>query len=82
MKYLIFNQTDGIYASPIEFNTKEAAIRYTEKLRDKYRSQGYYLTSDRHRIPPEAIDYSIKKIKDDKETLHMGSGEDYPIMPF
>jgi hypothetical protein len=65
MKYLIFNETDQVYASPIQFNTRESAILYAERLREEYRSNGYYLTNERYKIPAEAIDYSIKKIKDE-----------------
>ena len=65
MKYKIFNQTDQVLASPIEFNNRDAAMRHIENLRDKYRVQGYYLTSDRHKIPPEAIDYEIIKSRQD-----------------
>ena len=64
MKYEIFNQTDQVSAIPIKFNNRDAAMRYIEKLRDKYKVQGYYLTSNWHKIPPEAIDYSIIKSKD------------------
>lgn len=64
-KYVIFNDTDGIYASPIEFNNRDAAIRHIEKLRDGYRAQGYYRTNNWDKIPPEAIDYSIIKSKQD-----------------
>lgn len=64
-KYVIFNETDGVYASQIEFNSIDEAMNHTEKLRDSYRSQGYYRTNNWDKIPPEAIDYSIIKSRQD-----------------
>lgn len=60
-KYVIFNETDGVYASNIEFNNRDAAMRHAEKLRDSFRVQGYYRTSNWEKISPEEIDYSIIK---------------------
>ena len=64
-KYAIFNYTDGVFASPIRFNNEQAAMRHIEKLRDSYREQGYYITNNWDKIPPEAIDYEIIKSRQD-----------------
>jgi hypothetical protein len=49
MKYLIFNETDGVYAYPHAVSRSEAERIIAERL-EGYRRQGYY-ASVRGRIP-------------------------------
>ncbi|MDE2291855.1 MAG: hypothetical protein KGL53_07210 [Elusimicrobia bacterium] len=53
--YGLYNETDGVFASPEEFATEEAARASVRRFRDQFKAQGYYLTASRERIPVEAV---------------------------
>jgi hypothetical protein len=59
-KYLIFNETDGIYASPEEF-TNEEADEFIKNFPERFERQGYYKTGDGRRIDPNQV-VLIKKL--------------------
>jgi uncharacterized protein YcgL (UPF0745 family) len=53
--YQLFNETDQILAAPETFATKELAQVCADKLRKRFASQGFYLTVEGKRIPPESV---------------------------
>lgn len=61
-KYAIFNKTDGVFASPAEYDTPSEAARHIPELRERYGVQGYYLTSHGERISPDAIEYEVVEL--------------------
>jgi hypothetical protein len=61
MKYLIFNETDGVYAYPEPVSAAEAK-RIIAELRKRYRRQGYY-ASVTGRIPVSEL--SLILIRDE-----------------
>lgn len=60
MKYLVFNATDGIYASP-KIMTKEEAELFIQNFRANYVEQGYYFTVTGDRIPPEEVELVMEE---------------------
>lgn len=61
MRYLVFNATDGVYASP-ESMTLEEAEQFIKEARERYRKQGYY-ASCAGRIPIEALELEIEEAR-------------------
>jgi hypothetical protein len=53
--YQLFNETDGVFASPDTFKTIAQAEAYAGKFRKRFTSQGYYLTAGGERIAPSDI---------------------------
>ena len=53
--FTVFNSTDGFFATPETFKTREVASAWIVEFRNRYRGQGYYSTSDRTRISPDEI---------------------------
>lgn len=56
--FLVFNATDGIYASPDEM-TKAEAEKFVREFPRRFDRQGYYLTSSRVRIDPADVKLEI-----------------------
>lgn len=48
--FVVWNETDEVYASPDTFKTREEAESFAARFRNRFAAQGYYLTSDRQRI--------------------------------
>ena len=61
--HLVFNITDGFFASPDEM-TKEEAERFVKEFPERFKFQGYYRDSRGQRIPPEEV--ILKIIPSDK----------------
>jgi hypothetical protein len=40
--FLLWNETDGVYASPEEFKTEGEAGAYAREFRRRFAAQGYY----------------------------------------
>jgi len=57
MKYLVFNETDGVYAHPEAVSARKAR-RIIRALRRRYAPQGYY-ASVRGRIPASQVRYTL-----------------------
>jgi hypothetical protein len=53
-RYLVFNATDGIYASP-DAMTKAEADEFVANFKERFRQQGYYKTAMGQRIPVDGI---------------------------
>jgi hypothetical protein len=62
-KHLVFNVTDGFFASPDEM-TREEAYQFIKKFPERFKFQGYYKDSNGQRIPPE--DVVLKIIQSNK----------------
>jgi hypothetical protein len=58
-RFLVFNATDGIYASPKNF-TKAAGEKFIRQFRQRYAGIGYYATADGRRIAPQDILLELK----------------------
>ncbi len=58
-RFALWNATDGVYAAPGTFMTREAAEDYAKAFRARYARQGYYLTTDGLRIPPESVELEV-----------------------
>ncbi len=48
--YQVFNETDGVFASPQTFKTIPQAEEYAKKFRERFAAQGYYLTARGERL--------------------------------
>ena len=57
-KFKVINETDGIIASPKAMTKKEAET-FIKNFADRFKIQGYYLTSNNERIGPDKIKFSI-----------------------
>jgi hypothetical protein len=53
--YQLFNETDGLPASPETFKTREQAEACAKRFRERFAVQGYYLTAGGERIPPREV---------------------------
>ena len=53
--YHLFNETDQILAHPRKFASKNDAEAAAEKLRGRFKEQGYYLTAQGTRISPDEV---------------------------
>lgn len=56
--FLVFNATDGFYASPDEM-TKEEAETFVKQFPERFRTQGYYRTGRWEKIRPEDVELNI-----------------------
>lgn len=64
MKYIVFNKTDGITASPDTFSSIKKAEQFVKSFRERFNFQGYYFTSKMQRIDPKDV---ILEIVTEKE---------------
>lgn len=53
--FILWNDTDGIPASPEPFKRKREALRFARAFRARHTQQGYYLTADGQRIDPKEV---------------------------
>ena len=53
--YQLFNETDGVFATPATFKTRKQAEACADKFRDRFGVQGYYLTAAGERIAPSEV---------------------------
>ena len=60
-KYIVFNHTDGIFASPDQMTKKEAE-KFVREFPLGYKNQGYYRTSKREMINPEDVKLEIRPL--------------------
>jgi len=58
-RYLVFNHTDGVYASPKAMTLKQAT-QFIKELRERYQKQGYY-SSCAGRIPIADLKLEIER---------------------
>jgi len=58
-RYVVFNYTDNIFASPDVYDTKKEAKEFIKQFRKRYDKQGYYKTNTWEKINPEHIDLEI-----------------------
>jgi len=56
---MLWNETDQVFASPETFETEANASAFAKRFRQRYAAQGYYLTADRVRIPPEEVELLV-----------------------
>lgn len=54
--FRLFNSTDGVWADPRSFRTKEQAERAAEEFRGRY-----YLTADGRRIAPTEVELEVRE---------------------
>ena len=57
-KFKVKNETEGIIASPKAMYKKKGET-FIKKFADRFKIQGYYLTSNNERINPDKIKFSI-----------------------
>lgn len=57
--FMLWNATDGLYASYEEFETEAQAEAFAVRFRRRFVTQGYYLTFDRRRIAPEDVELVV-----------------------
>jgi hypothetical protein len=62
MGFLVFNATDGVYASPDEFKTKEEAEKFIMEFPKRYERQGYYRTSRWEKIDAREVLLKIEVV--------------------
>lgn len=60
-KRIVFNDTDGVMASPFEYGSIAEAKRFIKEFRARFKGQGYYLTAEGLRIPPKEVELRIVK---------------------
>jgi hypothetical protein len=60
MRYLVFNATDGVYASPDIFTRPEAEA-FIAEFREWFTQPGYYKTSEGKYIRPAQIDLQLEE---------------------
>lgn len=61
--YRLWNETDQLLASPLSYKTEKQAQADADKFRKRIAIQGYYLTVEGKRIPPEAVQLKIVPAK-------------------
>lgn len=67
-EYIIFNRTDGVTATWIEFASEDDAKHFiAERNRALKEHQGYYKTSSGERIDPYDVIYEIVAIDKDQD---------------
>jgi len=64
MEYIVYNQTDGIIASPDSFKSPVEAEVFITNFRKRFRFQGFYLTSDMIKIDPADVELEIVSTKE------------------
>lgn len=57
--FMLWNDTDHLFASPDTFETEAQAEAFAERFRRRFVIQGYYLTSDRRRIAPDDVELTV-----------------------
>lgn len=57
--FMLWNETDRLFASPDEFDTEAKAEAFAVHFRKRFVPQGYYLTFDRRRIAPEDVELVV-----------------------
>lgn len=57
--FMLWNETDKLFASHEEFETEAQAEEFAVRFRKRFVTQGYYLTFDRRRIAPEDVDLVV-----------------------
>lgn len=57
--FMLWNDTDQLYASLDTFTTAAEAEEFAERFRRRFVTQGYYLTFDRRRIAPEDVELVV-----------------------
>jgi len=60
-EYSVYNATDGIYACPFTFESRKEAEGFIRSFRERFKVQGYYLTSNGNRISPDDVVLEIVK---------------------
>ena len=60
MQYLVFNKTDGIYASSEPFKTREDAEKFIKEFPKRYERQGYYRNSRMEKMRAEDVELEIE----------------------
>ena len=61
-RYTVFNYTDGIPAFHEGFSTRKEAEAWIARFRKNMNdAQGYYLTSDRERIPLSEVQFAVEE---------------------
>lgn len=60
--FLLWNETDQVYASPEEFESERAAMEFASDFRKRFAAQGYYKTTSGERISPDAVELVVKPI--------------------
>ena len=67
-RYTVFNYTDGIPAFHEGFSTRKEAEAWIAGFRKNMNDvQGYYLTSDRERIPLNDVQLIVERIDEEVE---------------
>ena len=61
--FLLWNETDQVYASPDEFKTEREALAFARAFRKRFAAQGYYKTAGGLRISPEDVELVVKPIE-------------------
>ena len=56
----VFNQTDGVFASPKTFPDDEAARLFIDEYLKTFIKQGFYLTASGDRIAPKDVQLFIQ----------------------
>jgi GNAT superfamily N-acetyltransferase len=70
--YIVWNNTDKIYASPNTFATKKEANDFIKKFRSRYEQQGYYRDNRWNQISPQDIDLVVME---EDESIFSKGGE-------
>lgn len=58
------NRTDGTWAWPEPFQSKQKAMDFIRAFRERYAQQGYYLTVDGLRIAPKDVELEIVPVEE------------------
>jgi len=58
--YELFNETDGVFATPDQYKTRKAAEAAAKAFRQRFAIQGYYKTADGLRIDPADVRLVVK----------------------
>ena len=61
--FILWNETDQVYASPEEFKTEGEAHAYAREFRKRFAAQGYYKTADGDRISPDDVELVVELIQ-------------------
>lgn len=61
--FMLWNETDRLFASPDEFETEAKAEAFAVGFRKRFVTQGYYLTFDRRRIAPEDVELVVVPVE-------------------
>lgn len=57
--FRVWNETDGIHASPNSFPSRASAQKFIDEFRKRFKIQGYYAAADGTRIPPDQVELEI-----------------------